>query len=96
MGRPVSSYRSHLLALHGGDLPGFHLQVSIMPNDGIGVIVLVVGDHVAPLYNGLTCHIYVDLALPDHGPGRAALPVRRAPFGGTRPTGESCLTVGSA
>jgi len=29
-----------------------------MPNDGIGVIVLVIGDHVAPFYNGLTYHIY--------------------------------------
>ncbi len=29
-----------------------------MPNDSIGVIVLVVGDHVAPFYNGLTYHIY--------------------------------------
>jgi len=58
MGRWVSSYRGHLLALHGGDLPGFHSQISIMPNDGIGVIVLVVGDHVAPFYNGLTYHIY--------------------------------------
>ena len=58
MGRWISSYRGHLLALHGGDLPGFHSQVSIMPNDSIGVIVLVVGDHVAPFYNGLTYHIY--------------------------------------
>ena len=58
MGRTVSSYRGHLLALHGGDLPGFHSQVSIMPNDKIGVIVLVIGDHVAPLYNGLTYSIY--------------------------------------
>jgi CubicO group peptidase (beta-lactamase class C family) len=58
MGRTVSSYRGHLLALHGGDLPGFHSQVSIMPNDNIGVIVLVIGDHVAPLYNGLTYDIY--------------------------------------
>ena len=58
MGRWISSYRGHLLALHGGDLPGFHSQVSIMPNDSIGVIVLVIGDHVAPLYNGLTYDIY--------------------------------------
>jgi CubicO group peptidase (beta-lactamase class C family) len=58
MGRQTTSYRGHLLALHGGDLPGFHSQVSIMPNDSIGVIVLVIGDHVAPLYNGLTYHIY--------------------------------------
>jgi CubicO group peptidase (beta-lactamase class C family) len=58
MGRWVSSYRGHLLALHGGDLPGFHSQISIMPNDSIGVIVLVIGDHAAPLYNGLTYVIY--------------------------------------
>ncbi len=58
MGRTVSSYRGHLLAVHGGDLPGFHSQISIMPNDSLGVIVLVVGDHVAPLYNGLTYNIY--------------------------------------
>jgi hypothetical protein len=58
MGRTVSSYRGHLLALHGGDLPGFHSQISIMPTDSIGVIVLVIGDHVAPMYTGLTLHIY--------------------------------------
>jgi CubicO group peptidase (beta-lactamase class C family) len=58
MGRWVSSYRGHLLALHGGDLPGFHSQISMMPNDSIGVIVLVIGDHVASFYNGLTYDIY--------------------------------------
>src|SRR4030095_3507833 len=58
MGRHVSFLRGHLLAVHGGDLPGFHSQISIMPNDSIGVIVLVIGDHVAPMYNGLTYHIY--------------------------------------
>jgi CubicO group peptidase (beta-lactamase class C family) len=58
MGRTISSYRGHLLAVHGGDLPGFHSQISIMPNDNIGVIVLVIGDHVAPMYNGLTYNIY--------------------------------------
>ena len=58
MGRTISSYRGHLLAVHGGDLPGFHSQISIMPNDNIGVIVLAIGDHVAPMYNGLTYNIY--------------------------------------
>ena len=33
-------------------------MISIMPGDSIGVIVLVVGDHVAPFYNGLTYNIY--------------------------------------
>jgi CubicO group peptidase (beta-lactamase class C family) len=58
MGRTVSSYRGHLLALHGGDLPGFHSQISIMPNDSIGIIVLVIGDHVAPMYTGITLSLY--------------------------------------
>ena len=58
MGRTVSSYRGHLLSLHGGDLPGFHSQISIMPNDSIGVIVLVIGDQVAPMYTGITFNIY--------------------------------------
>ena len=31
MGRWTASYRGHLIAYHGGDLPGFHSQVSTMP-----------------------------------------------------------------
>ncbi len=58
MGRWTASYRGHFFAYHGGDLPGFHSQVSTMPNDSIGVIVLVVGDHAQPLYNALTYEIY--------------------------------------
>ncbi|HEY3582511.1 MAG TPA: DUF3471 domain-containing protein, partial [Pyrinomonadaceae bacterium] len=34
------------------------IGIGIVPNDGIGVIVLVIGDHVASLYNGLTYDIY--------------------------------------
>src|SRR5262245_37204813 len=58
MGRWTASYRGHLLAYHGGDLPGFHSQVSTMPYDGIGVIVLVIGNHAAPLYNIVTYNVY--------------------------------------
>ena len=58
MGRWTASYRGHLIAYHGGDLPGFHSQVSTMPNDSIGVIVLVIGDHAQPLYNALSFEIY--------------------------------------
>src|SRR5258708_38711530 len=50
-GRQTAAYRGHLLTYHGGDLPGFHSQVSFMPNDKIGVIVLVISDQSAPLYN---------------------------------------------
>jgi CubicO group peptidase (beta-lactamase class C family) len=58
MGRWTASYRGHLLAYHGGDLPGFHSQVSTMPSDGIGVIVLEIGNHSAPLYNIVTYNVY--------------------------------------
>jgi hypothetical protein len=53
-GRWTGSYRGHLIAYHGGDINGFHSQVSIMPQDGYGVIVLVISDHAAPLYNVVT------------------------------------------
>jgi CubicO group peptidase (beta-lactamase class C family) len=58
MGRWTASYRGHLIAYHGGDLPGFHSQVSTMPSDGIGVIVFVIGNHAAPLYNIVTYNVY--------------------------------------
>jgi CubicO group peptidase (beta-lactamase class C family) len=58
MGRWTASYRGHLLAYHGGDLPGFHSQVSMMPQDSIGVIVFVIGNHAAPLYNVVSYNIY--------------------------------------
>jgi hypothetical protein len=58
MGRYTASYRGHLLSYHGGDLPGFHSQVSMMPYDSIGVIVLVIGDHAAPLYNIVSWSVY--------------------------------------
>jgi hypothetical protein len=58
MGRWTASYRGHLLAYHGGDLPGFHSQVSTMPYDGIGVIVFVIGNHAAPLYNIVSYNVY--------------------------------------
>ncbi|MGH9386203.1 MAG: serine hydrolase [Vicinamibacterales bacterium] len=58
MGRNTASYRGHLIVYHGGDLPGFHSQVSTMPYDGIGVIVFVIGDHAAPLYNIVSYNVY--------------------------------------
>jgi CubicO group peptidase (beta-lactamase class C family) len=58
MGRWTASYRGHLIVYHGGDLPGFHSQVSTMPYDGIGVIVFVIGDHAAPLYNIVSYNVY--------------------------------------
>jgi CubicO group peptidase (beta-lactamase class C family) len=58
MGRSIASYRGHLITYHGGDLPGFHSQISFMPNDKIGVIVFVMGDHAAPLYNVVSYNVY--------------------------------------
>lgn len=58
MGRWTASYRGHLITYHGGDLPGFHSQVSTMPYESIGVIVFVIGDHAAPLYNIVSYNVY--------------------------------------
>src|SRR6201987_780182 len=58
MGRWTAFYRGKLLTYHGGDLPGFHSQVSFMPNEHIGVIVFVISDHSAPLYNVISYNVY--------------------------------------
>ncbi len=58
MGRETASYRGHLLTYHGGDLPGFHSQVSFMPRERIGVLVFVIGDHCASLYNTVSSSVY--------------------------------------
>jgi CubicO group peptidase (beta-lactamase class C family) len=57
-GRWTASYRGHLISYHGGDINGFHSQVSVMPYDGLGVVVLVIGDHDAPLYNTVSYNVY--------------------------------------
>jgi CubicO group peptidase (beta-lactamase class C family) len=51
MARWTSSYRGQRIAYHGGDINGFHSQVAIAPEGGFGLVVLVIGDHAAPLYN---------------------------------------------
>ena len=68
MGRWTASYRGKLLTYHGGDLPGFHSQVSFLPNDKIGVIVLVISDHSAPLYNIVSYNVYERLLGMDQTP----------------------------
>jgi CubicO group peptidase (beta-lactamase class C family) len=68
MGRQTAAYRGHLMTFHGGDLPGFHSQVSFMPNDKIGVIVLVISDHSAALYNVVSYNVYERLLGMDQTP----------------------------
>src|SRR5262245_44278380 len=40
MGFLIETYRGHKHVSHGGNLDGFSLQLSFLPNDGIGVVVL--------------------------------------------------------
>jgi CubicO group peptidase (beta-lactamase class C family) len=68
MGRETASYRGHLLTFHGGDLDGFHSQVSFMPQEHIGVIVFVIGDHCASLYNTVSYNVYERLLGMDQTP----------------------------
>jgi hypothetical protein len=68
MGRSTSSYRGHLLTYHGGDLDGFHSQVSFMPQERIGVLVAVIGDHAAILYNLVSYNVYERLLGLDQTP----------------------------
>ncbi len=68
MGRQTASYRGHLITMHGGDLPGFHTQVSFMPQDHIGVIVFEIGNHTQPLYNIVTYNVYERLLGMDQTP----------------------------
>lgn len=68
MGRDTASYRGHLVTYHGGDLDGFHSQVSFMPRERIGVIVFVIGNHCASLYNTVSWNVYERLLGLDRTP----------------------------
>jgi CubicO group peptidase (beta-lactamase class C family) len=68
MGRGTAIYRGHLMTSHGGDLNGFHTQVSFMPKEHIGVLVFIVGNHTAPLYNLITYNVYERLLGMDQTP----------------------------
>jgi CubicO group peptidase (beta-lactamase class C family) len=64
----TASYRGHQIAYHGGDINGFHSQISYMPQEKIGVIVFVIGDHCAPLYNVVSYNVYERLLGMDETP----------------------------
>ncbi|MDD5207163.1 MAG: serine hydrolase [Desulfobacterales bacterium] len=73
MARWTASYRGHLLSFHGGDIDGFHSQISFMPRERIGVIVFVIGDHCASLYNTVSYNVYERLLGLDQTPWSARL-----------------------
>ncbi len=58
MGCSIASYRGHAYIRHGGALPGFLSQVSLMPRDGIGVLVFVIGDHCGMLPDVIAYGMY--------------------------------------
>lgn len=58
MGRMQASYRGHLLTFHGGDIDGFHSQVSYLPQQKLGAIVFSIGDHCTSLKDIVTFNIY--------------------------------------
>ena len=68
MGRWTTSYRGRLLAYHGGDLDGFHSQVSFMPQEKVGVLVAVIGNHASILYNLVSYNVYERLLGMDQTP----------------------------
>jgi CubicO group peptidase (beta-lactamase class C family) len=68
MGRETTSYRGHLLTFHGGDLPGFHSQISFMPRERIGIIVFVIGNHCATLRDIVSYNVYERLLGMDQTP----------------------------
>ncbi|KAJ7451980.1 beta-lactamase/transpeptidase-like protein, partial [Mycena latifolia] len=43
-GQIQSSYRGHVMIEHGGDIPGFHSQITRFPADGVGIAVLTNDD----------------------------------------------------
>ena len=73
MGRETTSYRGRLLTFHGGDLPGFHSQISFMPKEKLGVIVFVIGDHCSSLYNLISYNVYERLLGLDETPWSARM-----------------------
>ncbi|MCX6574499.1 MAG: serine hydrolase, partial [Candidatus Aminicenantes bacterium] len=68
MGRETVSYRGRLMTMHGGDLPGFHSQISFLPKEKLGVVVFIIGDHCASLYNTVSFNVYERLLGLDQTP----------------------------
>lgn len=48
LGWTMISYRGHIILIHGGNIDGFSSSVMIMPQDGIGMVILT-NKHMSPL-----------------------------------------------
>jgi len=68
MGRMTASYRGHLMAWHNGALEGFFSQISYLPHDHIGVLVLVIGQHCDSLRSTVTYNAFERLLGMDETP----------------------------
>ena len=68
MGRMTGSCRGHLMAWHNGALEGFYSQISYLPQDHIGVVVLVIGEHCDSLRSTLTYNVFERLLGMDQTP----------------------------
>jgi hypothetical protein len=40
MGRTMTTYKNHLMTQHGGSINGFRSQITLFPDDSLGVIIL--------------------------------------------------------
>lgn len=40
MGRAITTYKNHLMTQHGGAINGFRSQITLFPNDSLGIIIL--------------------------------------------------------
>ncbi len=63
MARFIEIYKGHVLTKHGGNMPGFHSQVFILPYDDIGIITFSIGDQGASLGNTIIGYNLVDRLL---------------------------------
>ncbi|ESK87477.1 beta-lactamase [Moniliophthora roreri MCA 2997] len=62
-GQTTSTYRGHVVIQHGGDVPGFHSQVSRLPYDKLGVAVLLNDNEFGAYMRDVLVYGIIDRAL---------------------------------
>jgi CubicO group peptidase (beta-lactamase class C family) len=58
MGRHTASYRGQLVTFHGGSLAGTHSQVAYLPQQRVGVVTFIVGNHCQHLRDTLAWQVF--------------------------------------